>query len=400
MAGLKKPILLRKERKHILSEEARRTEMKKQSTARLIIAGSADSADMRYVSGFKPVDPVVLLHTGSERHLVVPLLEVGRARAEASGSIIHTPGELGLSPADRYSLGGWVVALAKKTRTKRVRVTALFPLGVARALESAGVRVEIESKRLYPEREIKTQKEIALIAETQRAAVSAVRAAMAEIRRAHVNRRGELISEKKPLTSERLRQHIDVVLLRHECQAQETIVSCGADAAEPHHRGEGPLRAGETIVLDVFPQHRKSGYWGDITRTVIKGPARPELKQMYRTVFRAQAWARKHIRAGVRGDLIHHAMVKQFEAAGYVTEVRKGNPVGFFHGTGHGVGLEIHEEPRLSLSKNRLRAGHVVTVEPGLYYPELGGVRIEDTVVVTTRGANLLCACPYTFEIK
>lgn len=372
----------------------------KPSTARLIVAGSENPADMRYSCGFQPTDPVVLLHTARAQHLVVPLLEFGRARMESPSTRLHTPGQLGLSPHDRQSLGAWAVAIAKETKTKSVRVSATFPIGVARALESARIRVEIEEGALYPEREIKSAREIEYIAQSQRAAVKAVRAAIAEIRAAHINRAGELVSGKSVLTSERLRQLIQITLLRENCDGKETIAACGRHAADPHHRGEGPLRVGETIVLDIFPQHLKTGYWGDITRTVVKGPARPELKKMYATVRAAQRLACARIKSGIRADHLHKLVAARIAEAGYATQMRRGVPVGFFHGTGHGVGLEIHENPRISSAPTRLRVGHVVTVEPGLYYPELGGVRIEDTVAVTRAGAKLLAACPYTFEIK
>lgn len=373
--------------------------MKMSSTGRMLIAGASDSADLRYASGFQPVDPVVYLETRKQAHLVVPMLEVGRAREEARGAKIWTPGELGLPPQDRRSISAWAAALARKTATRAVRVNAQFPVGPARALEQARVRVCVESSPLYPERAIKSAREVACITEAQAAAVAALRAAIRVIRAAHVNRQGELVSDKHVLTSERLKRVIDRVLLEHDCHARETIVSCGAQAAEPHHRGTGPLRAGETIVLDVFPQHQRTGYWGDITRTVVKGAARAEIQAMYRAVRNAQRWACSQIRPGVRADRLHAAVRRQLEAAGFTTETRDGVPVGFFHGTGHGVGLDIHEEPSLSTAAVRLRAGHVVTVEPGLYYPEWGGVRIEDTVLVTARGARVLCPCPYTFEL-
>ncbi len=375
--------------------------MKNSSTvARLIVAGSGDAANMRYASRFQPVDPVVFLQTQRERHLVVPVLEVGRAREEAKGSIVYTPEELGLPLYDRRSIAAWAVNLLKRTRVRRVWVDAQFPLKVARALEAEGVKIEIAKGALYPEREIKNKTEIAHIATAQKAAAAAVRAAVADIRAADVSRSGELKLNRTVLTSERLRRTIDETLLAHDCAARETIAACGRHAADPHHRGEGPLRAGETIVLDIFPQHRKTGYWGDITRTVVKGAATDVQKWMYRAVLNAQARARGRIKPGARADEIHKDVQAQLTAAGFKTEIIDGTPVGFFHGTGHSIGLDIHESPSISLAPVRLRVGHVVTVEPGLYYPEHGGVRIEDTVAVTSRGAQILCACPYTFEIK
>ncbi|MCO5068633.1 MAG: M24 family metallopeptidase [Kiritimatiellae bacterium] len=375
--------------------------MQKTSTgARLVVAGSGDAANMRYACGFQPVDPVLLLHTARERHLVVPVLEVGRAREEAKGTRVYTPEELGLPLYDRRSIAAWAVQLLKRTRVRRVRVAEQFPLGVARALEESGVQVEIASAALYPEREVKGKREIEAIVVAQHAAAAAVRAAVADIRNAHIARSGELKLNRAVLSSERLRLTIDRTLLAHDCAARETIAACGRHAADPHHRGEGPLRVSETIVLDIFPQHRKTGYWGDITRTVVKGPATPKQLLMYRAVLKAQAQARARIKPGVRADLIHKEVQETLRAAGFRTEIVKGTPVGFFHGTGHSIGLDIHETPSISLAPVRLRAGHVVTVEPGLYYPEDGGVRIEDTVAVTARGARVLAACPYTFELK
>ncbi|HMP75309.1 MAG TPA: M24 family metallopeptidase [Kiritimatiellia bacterium] len=372
--------------------------MKKSSTARLIVAGEGD-ADLRYAGRFQPVDPVVYLDHPRGAHLVVPMLEVGRAKQEAKHARVWTPGDLDLPPMDRRSIAAWTVALARRTRTRAVQVTGAFPVEVARALERARVRVDIAQGPLYPERIKKTSKEIALIRIAQEAAVAAVRAAVRDIRGAHINRAGELIAGRKVLTSERVKHTINRVLLERECQAEQTIVACGRHAADPHHRGEGPLGAGQTIVLDIFPRHLPGGYWGDITRTVVKGPASPELKRMYLAVLRTQAWARAQIRPGIRADLLHQQVQQRLAAAGYATETRDGIPVGFFHGTGHGVGLDIHEAPSISLAAVRLQAGQVVTVEPGLYYPELGGIRVEDTVVVTPRGAEVLCPCPYYFEL-
>src|SRR5690606_31704127 len=171
-----------------------------------------------------------------------------------------------------------------------------------------GIKIEVEKNALYPERAIKSKAEIAHIAEAQQAAAAAVRAAGADIRAAHVARSGELMLNRKVLTSERVRRTIDETLLARDCMARETIAAGGRQAADPHHRGEGPLRARETIVLDIFPQHRTSSYWGDITRTVVKGPATDVQRKMYRAVLNAQAWARAQIKAGAQADRIHNGV--------------------------------------------------------------------------------------------
>lgn len=272
-------------------------------------------------------------------------------------------------------------------------------MDVAFALKDAGIDIEVVSGPLYPERETKSPHEIEQIAKVQRAAVTAMRAAIAAIRRAEIGRKNVLVLDGRPLTSERLKRIIATTLLDHDCSARDPIVACGPHAADPHHRGEGPLRAGQTIVLDIFPQHQRSGYWGDITRTVVKGKAPPKVRAMYRAVREAQAWAVRSLKPGVRADRIHAEILRRFEAAGFPLKADSNPPTGFIHGTGHGVGLEIHEPPSISTVKTHLRSGHVVTVEPGLYDPELGGVRIEDTVVIQSDGAKILASYPYPFEL-
>ncbi len=374
--------------------------MAKPSTPPILSVGQAgDLADIRYGCGFTPVDPVIFLDAGRAQHLVVPSLEVGRAGKEAPRAKIHTPQDLPISAEDRRKFSGWALGLLKSTGHRRVRVAPFFPAGIAARLQREGVKVDILEEPIYPERALKSAEEIRCITETQRAAVASMRVAVAEIRAAQVDRKGFLIRHGKKLTAESVKVAIEIELLKRQCQSRDTIVACGVQAADPHDRGTGPLRAGETIVLDIFPQHKGHGYWGDITRTVIKGAVRPELRRLYEAVRKAQQHALSLIKPGARADRIHAMVQKDFVEAGYVTENRQGLPVGFFHGTGHGVGLDIHEDPRVSLAPVRLRAGHVVTVEPGLYYPELGGVRIEDTVAVTRDGAKILCPCEKGLEV-
>src|SRR5205814_10435086 len=176
-----------------------------------------------------------------------------------------------------------------------------------------------------------------------------------------------------------------------------TIVAGGDQACDPHERGFGPLYADSLIILDVFPRDAKTGYFGDMTRTVVRRRASDAQRKLWETVKAGQALALRHIKAGVDGAAIHKAIQDLFAKRGFPTEMRKGRRVGFFHGTGHGLGLEIHEYPRLQ--KVTLKAGNVVTVEPGLYYPGLGGVRLEDVVVVTKTGHKLSSRFPKQLEI-
>lgn len=374
--------------------------MRKPSTVPLLIVGhSGDCSDMRYGCGFTPVDPVLLLDEGRRQYLVVPMLEVGRARQEAARARVVTPAELNIPKNKQRSLTAWAEGVLNLTGHRRVRVGPFFPVGVWQQLQRRGMHLEVAETALYPERAIKRADEIVHIQEVQRAAVAATRAAVEEIRRARVDARGFLYRHGKKLTAEAVKVVIELELMKRQCQGRETIVACGRLAADPHDRGHGPLRAGQTIVLDIFPQHKQHGYWGDITRTVVKGTARPELHHLYRAVWTAQREALRMVKAGARADRIHDQVKESFERAGFFSGNRDGLPVGFFHGTGHGVGLDIHEAPSVSTLPVRLRAGQVVTVEPGLYYPELGGVRIEDTVAVTRTGAQVLCPCEKVFEV-
>jgi Xaa-Pro aminopeptidase len=201
----------------------------------------------------------------------------------------------------------------------------------------------------------------------------------------------------KTLTSEILRAEIDTAILHAGGIPNGTIVAGGDQACDPHERGSGPLFANSLIILDVFPRDGKTGYFGDLTRTVVRGRASDAQRRLWETVKAGQALALKRIKAGVDGLGIHNAIREFFARRGFPTEIRKGKQVGFFHGTGHGLGLEIHEYPRLQ--KVVLKTRQVLTVEPGLYYPGLGGVRLEDVVAVTNNGCEILSHFPKQLEI-
>ncbi|MBI2120109.1 MAG: aminopeptidase P family protein, partial [Parcubacteria group bacterium] len=203
----------------------------------------------------------------------------------------------------------------------------------------------------------------------------------------------------KRLTSEMVKEVINVKLMEAGSIAAHTIVSCGTQCVDPHHQGSGPLLACESIIMDVFPRSSRSRYFADMSRTAVRGKASEKLKRMYRAVKEGQDIAFRQIRDGADGMKIHEAIVKYFETCGFRTGEIGGRMQGFFHGTGQGVGLDIHEPPRISRGRDILRAGQVVTVEPGLYYLDAGGVRIEDMVLVTKTGYKNLTRFPKVLEI-
>jgi Xaa-Pro aminopeptidase len=196
------------------------------------------------------------------------------------------------------------------------------------------------------------------------------------------------------LTSERVKGEINAGLSRKGLTASHTIVACGVHSSMPHHGGEGPIYPDKPVVIDIFPRSQTSGYFGDMTRTVVRGEPSPGLVKMYDTVLRGQKLAIGMVKAGVRVRDIHSAVVDYFRSRGFETGVIGGKAQGFIHSTGHGLGLEIHEPPRISLGEEVLETGNVVTVEPGLYYEKTGGVRIEDVVVVEKNGCTNLTRYP------
>ncbi|HEX9743494.1 MAG TPA: Xaa-Pro peptidase family protein, partial [Nitrospiraceae bacterium] len=281
---------------------------------------------------------------------------------------------------------------------KQLLVPANFPFGHAARLQALGYQLETKKEPFYERRAVKTVEEIRCIEDAQRATESAVAGAHDALRNADIHA-DVLWLHGAPLTSERIKKLINVRLMELDCVAQHTIVAGGDQACDPHDEGSGPLPAHRSIIFDVFPRSAATRYFADMSRTVVRGTASPGLKRLYQTVKDAQEEAITRVRAGADGTKIHQGICDRFDKAGYATGLVNGRMQGYFHGTGHGVGLDIHEHPRISRNGSILQEGEVVTVEPGLYYPGLGAVRIEDMVLVTRDGCRNLTNFPKTFEL-
>ncbi len=372
---------------------------RKSTSPILLVGGGADATAVRYASGFTATDPFLFLRGRGGDVLVVSMLELGRAQALRGSVRCLTPADLPL-PKGKRGLGDQALALLRHLGLKGVGVTPACPVGLVRTLEAGGVRVKVVEGNLFPERLLKNPAEIRALREAQRAAVSAMAVAVGMIRASRILAGGALELDGKALTSERVRAGVEMDLLQRQFAAEADIIVAGGDqGVDPHERGHGKLFAGQTIVLDIFPRSRRSGYWGDITRTVLRGKPSAEQRRLYNTVLKVQRAALERVRPGVSGAEIHREVAAAFEAAGYVTGLKDGVPQGFIHSTGHGVGLDIHEAPSISPLGGPLEAGHVVTIEPGLYYRGIGGVRIEDTVVVTDDGCSPLARAPKVFAL-
>jgi Xaa-Pro aminopeptidase len=211
---------------------------------------------------------------------------------------------------------------------------------------------------------------------------------------------GVLHHDGDPLTSERVRREIELTLVREGCALDETIVACGADAANPHDRGSGPLYADESIVVDIFPRDTETRYHADMTRTFVKGEPSGTLQEWFDLTDEARSAALDAVEPGVTGAAVHEAVCDVYEDAGLPTlRTDPETETGFIHSTGHGVGLDVHERPQVSPDGAELEPGNVVTIEPGLYDPDVGGVRIEDLIVVTEDGYENLTEYPVEFVV-
>jgi Xaa-Pro aminopeptidase len=375
--------------------------MKKSTVPRLFIAAGLEESDVRYATGLVAPDPFVLMVKGNRLHLLVSALEASRALHVCPDAIVHTPGQLfGDSVPVSRSLSGQILALLHQQGCGEVDVGPHFPFGMARALEDAGVIVHLVKTPPFPSRAVKTTREIRAIAQSQRAAVAAMKAAIQILRMSSITPSGCLAVNGSILTSERIKLLIERSLLDHNCTATGTIVAVGPQGARPHDEGSGSLRAHVPVVIDIFPRHKQTGYWGDITRTVVRGRATSAVRKLHRTVRQAQQLALGMVRPGVESRAVQKAVEQYFVEAGYATILSPaGEESGFIHSVGHGLGLDVHESPGLRNEPGCLSAGNVLTVEPGLYIPGLGGVRIEDTVVVTPTGFKILATFPKMLEI-
>ena len=369
-----------------------------------MVADSERDANMLYAVGMFLPDPFIYLRTRGRPLMVMSDLEIDRARAQAPHCRVASLGQYRQKLRDqgilRPGLAHVVRQILREKRIRRVTVPDNFPLGLATDLEKLGVRVKARPGNFFPEREIKSAAEVRKISAALVMAEVGMAEGMQVLHTAKIGRDRKLLYHNVPLTSEKLRSVIDCAILQAGGLPANTIVAGGRQACDPHERGFGPLRAHEPIVIDIFPRSQKTGYFGDITRTVVRGRASEAVRRLYDTVYQGQKIAFRKFRANLPTGDAHRAVQEFFEQQGYKTRRRHGRMEGFFHGTGHGLGLEIHESPRVGAnSTGKLQPGHVVTVEPGLYYPEIGGVRLEDVALVTNNGARNLTRFEKVLEI-
>lgn len=370
--------------------------------AQLIIAASERDANLYYGTRFIAPDSFVFIQIRGKKFLLMSDLEVDRARSTAEADRVFSTSKLARDFRKQTGRSPFFLELVadflKKRRTRNLLVPSDFPVSYADGLRKMKFRVRSKPDPFFEKRGTKSPREIRAIETALHHTEAACRAACQMIARSRI-RRGKLYFRGKLLTSEAIKKIINVALMERGCVAQHTIVACGIDGVDPHNEGSGPLLAHHPIVMDIFPQSVATRYYADLSRTVVRGRASLKLKRMFAAVREGQETAFRSIRHGADGSRIHRAIQKRFTELGFPTGEMNGRMQGFFHGTGHGVGLEIHEPPRISVGKDILRAGQVVTVEPGLYYEDAGGVRLEDMVVVTRSGCRILNRLPKILEL-
>jgi Xaa-Pro aminopeptidase len=366
----------------------------------LIIADSERSADMLYATRFFAPDAFIFLEARGKRSVVLSDLEIDRGRRDARVDEVlafsEVKARIKKRGAGEPAFEDVLLQFLREKKVRKARVPYDFSAGIATALAMNGVQVVPVRGHFWPEREHKSEAETKALGKALRNTEAGMARAMEVLRAAAISGRN-LIWAGKKLTSEILRAEIDSAILRAGGIPANTIVAGGLQACDPHERGSGPLRPHELIILDIFPRDAKSGYYGDMTRTVVRGRASDAQRRLWTTVQKGQRMAFEAMKPGVSGLTVHEDIKAFFAAEGYPTGQKNGRWVGFFHGTGHGLGLEIHEEPRFGATV--FKPGQVLTVEPGIYWPGVGGCRIEDVALVTERGYRKLSRFVQEIEI-
>ncbi len=371
----------------------------------LTYGDTARSADVLYFGGVEMHDPFIAFSARGRRYAVVSALEFGRVKRSSAFDTV-----LPLEAWQERARRAWprrrpgpaevIAALRAALCAGPFTVPEDFPAGLLLELRALGVRLAVSKGPLFPSREVKSPAEAAALREGNRCSAAGIAAAERLLRASRI-RSGRLVAGGRMLTSERLKVAIETACIEAGSVSLSTIAAGGDQACDPHNRGTGPLRPNELIIVDVFPRVADTGYHGDMTRTFLRGRASDAQKAIVGAVRAAQLRALAAIRAGVPGSEVHRKVTETFTSLGFETRSTPSGSVGFFHGTGHGLGLDVHEPPRMNATDNTpLRRGAVVTVEPGLYYPGVGACRIEDVVQVTGASPRMLSKYPYSWELR
>ncbi len=368
----------------------------------MMYGASESDSNLYYAVKFVVPDPFPFFQIGNKKIILMSDLELGRAQKQAKVDEILSYSDLQIKTMrqgiEKPRVADVTAFFLKKNKIKKVQVPDNFNLGLADALRQRGIQVESKADPFFEERVYKSKEEVRMITDSLRHTEAAIHKLEDVLRQSKIV--GKKLSYRGHwVTSESLKKVLNVSMMENNCIGNHTIVASGNQGCDPHQEGTGFVWAHQSLIVDVFPRSGDTLYFADITRTFVKGKASSALKVQYEAVRTAQEKGIRMVAPGVNGRDVHQAIKKDMESRGYRTERRKGVMVGFFHGTGHGLGLDVHEPPRVNSSDHVLKKGEVVTVEPGLYYPGQGAVRIEDLLVVTEKGNQNLTVYPKKLEI-
>ena len=376
--------------------------MKRNQTALMMYAASEYDSNLYYAVKFSVPDPFPFFQIGGKKIILMSDLELGRSQKQARVDEVVPYSELQIkarkSGVERPGVADVTAYFLKSKKIQKIQVPDNFNIGLADALRKRGIGVVSKPDPFFEERVYKSKEEVQMITRSLRYTEAAIHKLEDLLRKSKI--KGKFIySGSQKITSELLKKVLNVSMMENNCIGSHTIVASYNQGCDPHNEGNGPVWANRSLIVDVFPRSGDTFYYADITRTFVKGKASQALKAQYEAVQAAQEKGIDMVAPGINGRDVHQTIQRDMESRGYRTEKRNGTMVGFFHGTGHGLGLDVHEPPRVNASDHILKKGEVVTVEPGLYYPGVGAVRIEDLLVVTNKGHQNLTVYPKKLEI-
>jgi len=373
----------------------------------LIYGDTVRHPELRHEVPLTLGDPFLYLEKDGRSHIVITDFEWPRLQEAGVDAELISPTALGLDELVEAGKNWWEISQELALRgvnnvgVTQATVPDTFPLGLAEFLRENGIALNVDREFFVERRRVKNESELTGIRRAQRAAEAGMDAARDLFRRADQSN-GRLTIDGKPLTSERVKAAIQQAFMDHGCTAEEFIVSHGAQSAIGHDMGSGEIKPGEPIVIDLWPKDADTACYADMTRTFCIGDVPDELREYHKVAKEALDKSIAALKAGVKGSKVNAVSCEPFHAAGYKTMLSKepGEIIetGYFHSLGHGVGLEVHEQPNLSRIGEELRAGDVVTIEPGMYRRGWGGCRLEDLLLVTENGAENLTDYPYDLE--
>ncbi|MDR2432261.1 MAG: Xaa-Pro peptidase family protein [Puniceicoccales bacterium] len=366
----------------------------------LIFSNTKIDSDLLYLIGTHVLDNIAVVFDGRESIALVSALEINRLRntSKIDRFVSWDIVKLSLQSAKNTDFDV-LKRFLQDLKIKTICVKQDFPVYLADQLRSANFEIIVAGFSILPQRLIKSDGEIAEI----RHAIDIVRQTFVQVENilsaTSTNGKNELVFEDEILTSECLRDMMETFCYQLGAISDSTIVACGVDACDPHNWGHGPLKANEFILIDFFPHLKTSGYYADVSRTFLKGKPTKEQANLYNIVKAAHDIAIDMAHGGVRGKEIMVRTLEYFESKGYKSSNTANPPYGMFHSLGHGLGLDIHEPPRIGGCDDMLQSGMVVTIEPGLYYQTIGGVRVEDDIFIGNQSSEILTQIPHNWIV-